>query len=130
MSIGGRTPEGWPSNCLTCGKEFTNFDPPPLGDVICPDCASKITPGGPEHAHEGAIRRLESLGAFAETDAEEQVRKIKFVGKIYDDSTVEILAGIEGLEMMDIMATAITRAGAARLRQLLPDTVIKCRRTQ
>ncbi|MAG94358.1 MAG: hypothetical protein CMJ48_11485 [Planctomycetaceae bacterium] len=113
-----------------CGKQSTISAVPPTKDAICPHCGSLIWPDDSSFTSGDSLRRLAELGAFAETDDEDQVRKIRFVGEIYDDSTVDRIAEIEGVEMMDIVKTAITRAGVERLRQLLPDTLIKSRWTQ
>ena len=68
---------------------------------------------------------FEELGASVEVDDEGQIRVIRFSGDCYDDSVIEKLSQISGAALIDIRTTKITASGAARLRQLLPDTIIE-----
>ena len=70
------------------------------------------------------LARLADLGAEVETDDEGQVRLIRFTGKQYDDSTVEMLAKLTGIDVLDVRETSLTTAGIRELQELLPATKV------
>ncbi|MEZ6054879.1 MAG: hypothetical protein R3C02_26500 [Planctomycetaceae bacterium] len=70
------------------------------------------------------LARLAELGAEVETDDEGDVRCIRFTGKQYDDSTVEILAKLSGIDVLDVRETSLTTAGIRQLQELLPATKV------
>ena len=74
----------------------------------------------PEDDH--VNERLRARGAFVEYDTVGQVRRIRLSGSVYDDSSIDLLSTIDGLEVLDVQDTQITKAGVRRLRKLLPDT--------
>ena len=125
MAPASRTTEGLPSDCPICGKKVWIAPSVPKGDATCPHCGNLLW--FPHQSEEigDDIHRLEELGASVEVDDEGQIRVIRFSGDCYDDSVIEKLSQISGAALIDIRTTKITASGAARLRQLLPDTIIE-----
>jgi hypothetical protein len=68
--------------------------------------------------------RLRARGAFAEYDEDGQVRRLTLYGDVYDNSSIEMLSTIDGLDELDVRETRITRLGVRRLRRRMPDTEI------
>ena len=117
-----RTAEGEPVECRVCGNEVSIEPSRPYGDATCPKCGSLLWLNElkPE-----TTKRLAMRGVAVETDGNGVVVHIRLRGPIYDDSVINtIAAGFVEVPELDIRATAITASGAARLRELMPDTVV------
>jgi len=109
-------------NSSVCGKNvwITPSDPP--GDATCPHCGSLIWFDAPLSCD--TIKQLADRGVHAEMNAEGDIVSLRFSGNSYDDSAIAQLAGLRDLSSVDISDTAITPAGAARLRELLPTVTV------
>lgn len=95
----------------------------PPGDGTCPHCGTLLWFAGSQTVDD-PIHRLAQLGADVEVDAEGEVQAIRFSGRSYDNSIIQQLADLHEIPVIDIRKTAITNAGAERLRRLLPDASI------
>lgn len=111
---------GW-NRCPICGHIVPVEWSPGIGDIPCPRCGSLLWPNVPK---EDCVRRLEKLGAFASFDVEGEVRTLRLVGDVYTNKSIDWLATITGLEMLDVRDTKITASGAAKLRLMMPKTKI------
>lgn len=129
MTISSRTPEGLPNECTVCGKLVWVVPSQPPGDATCPHCGSVVWYSAASQPVPDVLKQLQSRGAIVETDAEEQVRSLRLVGSIYNDRTIHRLQQLRGVSVIDIRETAISPAGALRLRRLLPEATIVSDRT-
>jgi hypothetical protein len=73
------------------------------------------------------LKRLRLLGAHVQVDEAGQARHIRFAGRRFNDASVVQLAGITGLESIDVRDTSITPRGVKRLQELMPGVVIQFR---
>jgi len=125
MLPASNTTEGWPSDCPICGKKVWSTPSQPTGDATCPDCGNLLWFEASAFGVDDPMKRLAELGAEVEVDAEGQVQAIRFSGKVYDDSTIGRLGELVGIPRIDIRDTAISYAGAIRLRRLLPGAIVE-----
>ena len=121
MEPASRTPDGESNTCFVCGASVVVAPSHPPGDAPCPNCGTllwfnELTPA--------AVEQLEKRGAHIDTDDSGKVVSIRFTGDIYDDSALPQLERISGLRTLDIRETKISANAAARLRELMPNTLI------
>jgi predicted RNA-binding Zn-ribbon protein involved in translation (DUF1610 family) len=126
MNTATRTTEGTPSSCPICGKRMIVSPSIPLGDATCPHCGALIYPrlqgDNFERDHE---KRLAELGVIIETDDEGEVISAELHGPLFTDKTVGKLTSCNGIPIIKICNTGLTSEGIEKLRELLPDSVIK-----
>ncbi len=125
MNISSHTTEGLPSECPVCGKKVWTTPSRATGDATCPHCGILLWFDNAAADIGDPIHRLAQLGAEVEVDDEGVVQVIRFAGKQYDDSTVNHLAKLVDVRVIDLRETAITKAGLERLRALLPSVTIR-----
>ena len=124
MHIASRTPEGFPSNCPTCGKPVCVDPSLATGDVPCPNCGALLWLPPPPTASDDAINRLAQLGAFVDIDESGEVLSVQFIGMAYNDAVIGLLAQLGDVPRIDIRHTAITPDGARLLRRKLRNVEI------
>ena len=125
MEISSHTTEGLPSECPLCGKKVWTTPSQSSGDAACPHCGNLLWFHDGDLEVGDPIRRLAELGAEVEVDNEGQVTTVRFSGQKYDDSIIDQLFELSTVSVIDIRDTAITDAGAKRLRQSLPRVTVQ-----
>ncbi len=99
-----------------------------LGDAICPHCGALIFPKlHGNNFDRDDEKRLADLGVIVETDDEGEVITAEFHGPRFNDKTVLKLAGCNGIPIIKICNTGLSRLGIKRLRALLPNSVVEKR---
>lgn len=97
-----------------------------LGDAICPHCGALIFPKLHGNNFErDDEKRLADLGVIVETDDEGEVITAELHGPRFNDKTVLKLAGCNGIPIIKICNTGLSRLGIKRLRALLPNSVVE-----
>lgn len=122
MEPASRTPEGQSGACPVCGHAFYTDPAYPMGDAPCPNCGTLLW--FDDEVKDIVIQQLAERGAFATKNDEGEIISIRFCGHFYDDFSVLRLAKITGVQTIDIRDTRITPAGAQRLCDAMPGTVI------
>jgi len=128
MEISSRTTEGLPNKCPICGKQIWVVPSVPPGDATCPHCGSTIWFADVTDAVPDVLHQLQKRGAVVETDDEGHVRSIRLLGPIDTDASVDHLAKLTGVGVIDVSGTKMTPAGIARLQSLLPQTKFQSQR--
>ena len=97
-----------------------------LGDAICPHCGALIFPTlQGNHFDSDDEKRLADLGVMVETDDEGEVITAELHGPRFNDESVLKLAGCNGIPIIKICNTGLSRLGIERLRALLPNTIVE-----
>ena len=127
MDIASRTPEGFPAKCLVCGKQNQVEPIAPMGDAVCAHCGILLWPidadVGPIAAD--AVKRLSEIGLTIDTDDEGQITKIHISGHRFNDKNLIAFSGINGVPIVSISSTWISRVGFRALQKLLPNSTIE-----
>ena len=127
MDIASRTPEGFPAKCPLCGKQNQVEPVAPMGDAVCAHCGFLLWPidsdNGP--AADDVIKRLHEIGLTFDTDDEGQITKLYVSGHRFNDKNLLILSGINGIPIVSISSTWISRVGFKLLQKLLPNSTIE-----
>ena len=79
---------------------------------------------GEEKSDDSVLKQLRLLGAHCDIDPDGNVRHIRFAVSTFTDASVFQLGCISGIDSIDVRDTLLTVDGVARLRVLLPKTVI------
>lgn len=126
MEVSTRTSEGFPFDCIVCGKQMVVSACAPLGDTVCPHCGALVYSHLKQHSIVSDDEKmLADLGVLIETDDYGEVISAQLNGPRYSDSTIEMLASLKDIPRITLNNTAVTREGIERLRQLLPETSIE-----
>ena len=97
-----------------------------LGDAICPHCGALIFPKLDGNNFDSDDEKsLADLGVIVETDDEGEVITAELHGPRFNDKTVLKLAGCNGIPIIKICNTGLSRLGIERLRALLPNSIVE-----
>ena len=97
-----------------------------LGDATCPHCGALIFPKlQGDNFDRDDEKRLADLGVIVETDDEGEVVTAELHGPRFNDRTVHKLTGCNGIPIIKICNTGLSRRGNKRLRELLPNSIVR-----
>ena len=124
MDVASRSSEGLPCPCPVCGKDNWIAPSSNLGDAVCAHCGSWLN--GLTRAFVQDYEQILAVkhGIQIETDGQYQICRVTLTGHRFNDTMLEKLKAFRGIPAIDVSQSWITRAGARKLRTLLPGTVI------
>lgn len=91
MTVSSRTPEGLPSHCVLCGKDFQLEFSNPRNDATCPNCGHLIILSA------DVFNRLESILGRRQGALTDKIRPSQDLSSVGNDSleTVEFVMELE-----------------------------------